>query len=353
MNEAVTNHSIGLLIGGAVSFVIGFIIAPWFIKTVYKYKLWRKKNRNDNTANPVFLAIHNSEENHIPRVGGALIIFTTILTIIFLLILSRLAGYGASSGFDFLSRSQTLLPLGTFVLAGIIGFFDDSIQIWGKGFWASDPIILRIIKSASILTLGLLLGLWFYFKLGITTMHVPWYGDIHLGLLFIPFFILVMYSVFSGSVIDGIDGLSGGVLASAFGAYAVITFFHHQYDLSALAIIVFSAIMVFLWYNIMPAKFYMGETGMLALTALITVYAFFTNTVLLLPIIIFPLFITSLSVVIQLLSKRFRKGKRIFSVSPLHHHFEAIGWGKSQVVMRFWIIGIMSAIIGSVLAFVS
>lgn len=353
MNTATAIHSIGIFVGGASSFVIGFIIAPWFIKLVYKYKLWRKTNRNINITNQDFAKIHNDEENHTPRVGGALVIFTTILTVLFLLILSRLAGYGASSGFDFLSRRQTLLPLGAFIFAGIIGFFDDSIQIWGKGFWATDPIVLRFIKSASIIGLGLLLSLWFYFKLGVNTVHLPFYGDMHLGLVFIPFFIFILYAVFSGSVIDGIDGLSGGVLASAFGAYAVITFFHHQYDLSALAVIVFSAIMVFLWYNIMPAKFYMGETGMLALTVLITIYAFFTNTVLLLPIIIFPLFISSGSVVLQLISKKIRKGKRLFKVSPLHHHLEAVGWGKSQIVMRFWLVGIMSAVIGSILAFVS
>ncbi len=342
-----------LLASGVIAVFLGFIFAPIFIRFIYKNKLWRQNNRALNTTNEHFHNIHTDEETKIPRIGGGLVIFITVVSILILFVLAKFTNISAFKTLDFLSRSQTLLPLGAFIFAGAIGFLDDAIQIWGKGYWSTDPIKLRIIKSISIIFLGLLLGLWFYLKLDIHTLHIPTYGDVSLGFMFVPFFILVLYSVFSGSVIDGIDGLSGGVLMSSFGAYAVITYFRNQYDLAALAVIILSSILVFLWYNIMPAKFYMGETGMLALTTLITIYAFFTDTVLLLPILVFPLFITSLSVVLQLVSKKFRKGKKLFIVAPLHHHFEALGWGRPKVVMRFWIVGFITSIIGTILVFVS
>jgi phospho-N-acetylmuramoyl-pentapeptide-transferase len=342
-----------LFIAGGVSLFIGFVFAPFFIKYIYFRKLWRQKLRTLNTQNSDFKNIHNTEEIEVPRVGGAIIVIITFLTIIVLFALSKFSGVTSLGSMDFLSRSQTLLPLGTFLFGAIIGLFDDGIQIFGRGFWATDPIALRYIKSGSIILLGALVGLWFYVKLGIASVHVPFVGDFYLGIFFIPFFIFVLFSVFSGSVIDGIDGLSGGVLMSIFGSYAVITYFRNQYDLSALAVVVLCSVLVFLWYNIMPAKFYMGEVGMIALTSLITVYAFFTDTVLLLPIIVFPLFITSVSVVAQLVSKNFFNGKKIFKVAPIHHHFEVLGWGKHKVVMRFWIIGFMSSLLGTILAFIS
>lgn len=342
-----------LFIAGGLSLLVGFFFAPFFINYIYSKKLWRQTLRTENTQNNDFKNIHNDEEVKIPRVGGAIIVIITLCTIFILFTLARFFEIPSFVSMDFLSRSQTLLPLGTFLFGALIGLLDDSIQIFGRGFWATDPIRLRYIKSGSIIFLGFLLGLWFYIKLGVSSVHVPFVGDFYLGIFFVPFFILVLFSVFSGSVIDGIDGLSGGVLMSTFGAYAVITYFRNQYDLSALAVVVLCAILVFLWYNIMPAKFYMGEVGMIALTALITVYAFFTNTVLLLPIIVFPLFITSLSVVIQLVSKKFFNGKKFFKVAPIHHHFESLGWGKHKVVMRFWIIGFMSSLLGTILAFIS
>ena len=342
-----------LFASGVIAVFLGFFLAPIFRDFVYRKHLWRKTSRALNTDNPEFHAIHTDEENSTPRIGGALIVIITILSILILFALSRFTNINAFKSLDFLSRSQTLLPLGAFVFSAMLGFMDDSIQIWGEGKWLKDPIILRYIKTISILVLGLFLGLWFYMKLGVTTVHVPWYGDVNLGFMFVPFFMLVLFSVFSGSVIDGIDGLSGGVLLSSFGAFAIITFFRHQYDLSALAVIILGSILVFLWYNIMPAQFYMGEVGMLSLTTLITIYAFFTDSVLLLPILVFPLFITSLSVVMQLISKKFFNGKKIFLVAPLHHHYEAKGWGKPKVVMRFWIIGFISSLLGTVLVFIS
>ena len=162
-----------------------------------------------------------------------------------------------------------------------------------------------------------------------------------------------MLAVFSTSVIDGLDGLSGGVMSTIFTAYAVIAFVHNQIDIAALCAVIAGGTLAFLWFNIPPARFYMGETGILGLTITLSVIAFLTNTVLILPIIAFPLLITSLSVIIQIFSYKHFNKHRVFKVSPLHHHFEAIGWSREKIVMRYWIISIVFAIIGVIVALVS
>jgi len=232
----------------------------------------------------------------------------------------------------------------------MFGLLDDFIQIYGFKNLTGDPIILRYIKIGTILLIAFIFAWWFYFKLGMTSVYIPFTGPLFLGILFIPFFIMVMLAVFSSSVIDGLDGLSGGVLASIFVAYTVIAFFNGQVDLAAFCAVVVSGILAFLWFNIPPARFYMGESGIIGLTVTISIIAFLTNTVLLLPVIAFPLFITSVSVIVQIISNKLLKGKKIFLVAPLHHHFEALGWPKYKVTMRYWIISIITSIIGVVLA---
>ena len=162
-----------------------------------------------------------------------------------------------------------------------------------------------------------------------------------------------MLAVFSTSIIDGMDGLSGGVLSIIFTAYAVIAFVNNQIDIAALCAVIAGGTLAFLWFNIPPARFYMGETGMLALTVTLSVIAFLTDSVIVLPIIAFPLVLTSLSVIIQIISYRYFNKKRVFRVAPLHHHFEAIGWSREKVVMRYWIISLVFAIIGVIVALVS
>ena len=201
--------------------------------------------------------------------------------------------------------------------------------------------------------LSLAIGLWFFFKLGITTVHIPFGGEIYLGFLIIPFFILVAFATFSGGVIDGIDGLSGGVLASIFGAYAAIAYANNQIDLAAFSGVITGAILAFLWFNIPPARFYMGETGIMGLTITLSTLAFLTDSVFILPIVAMPLVVTSLSVILQIASKKFRGGKRLFKLAPIHHHFEAIGWSSYKVTMRFWVFSIIFAIIGVILAIIS
>ncbi len=162
-----------------------------------------------------------------------------------------------------------------------------------------------------------------------------------------------MLAVFSTSVIDGMDGLSGGVLSTIFTAYAVIAFANNQIDIAALCAVIAGAILAFLWFNIPPARFYMGETGMLGLTITLSVVAFLTNSVLVLPIIAMPLVLITASVIIQVVSFKFFGGRRVFRVAPLHHHFEALGWSREKIVMRYWVISVVFAIIGVIVALIS
>jgi phospho-N-acetylmuramoyl-pentapeptide-transferase len=198
-----------------------------------------------------------------------------------------------------------------------------------------------------------LIGCWFFYKLGMTTVHIPFGGEIYLGILIVPFFIIVALATFSGGVIDGIDGLSGGVLASIFAAYSVIAYANNQIDLAAFSGVITGVTLAFLWFNIPPARFYMGETGIMGLTITLATLAFLTDSVLILPIVALLLVVTSGSVILQTFSKKFRRGKRLFKLAPIHHHFEAIGWSPYKVTMRFWILSVVFAIIGIILAIIS
>lgn len=344
-------NAIKIFLPSVLSFIIGLVITPIATHYFYKYKMWRRVSRNNNVPVGEFQKIHDEKsELSTPRTGGMIVWISVVFTVFILFIADNIFHITLTEKLYFISRNQTLLPIITLITASLIGLADDFIQIFGNAKWTKDPISLRYIKILTILALGLFIGMWFYFKLGIQELYIPFYGFIDLGYLFIPFFILVMLSVWSSSVIDGIDGLSGGVLASIFMAYTLIAFFSNQINLATFCAVVTGAILAFLWFNIPPARFYMGESGMIGLTVTLATIAFLTDTVLLLPIIAFPLFITSVSNIIQMLSRRLRNGKKVFLFAPLHHHFEALGWPKYKVTMRYWIISIITAVIGVVVS---
>jgi len=199
--------------------------------------------------------------------------------------------------------------------------------------------------------IGLIGGLWFYYKLGWDSIHIPLIFNFPLGIEWtigvwiIPLFILVMIASWSGGVVDGLDGLSGGVFASIFGAFLIIAFSQGKVELAAFCAVILGTLFAFLWYNIPPARFYMGETGILGLTSTMAVVAFLTDSVAVLPIIAGPLVIEVGSIILQLFSKKFRH-KKIWLSTPIHHHFEAKGWPSYKVTMRFWIISMVFAILG-------
>ncbi len=335
------------------AFFIGLFITPFATHFFYKYKMWKKYSRRSGTVNE-FQKIHNeNEELSTPRVGGIIVWLSILFSTLLFYLISIFFPSGTTQGINFLSSNQTLIPLVVLLLGSILGLWEDLLQIYGSGKIARDNKSWRIGKIFLILFISFFIGCWFYFKLGMVSLHIPFGGELYLGILLIPFFMLVALSTFSGSIIDGIDGLSGGVLATIFSAYSVIAYMNNQLDLAAFGGVATGAILAFLWFNIPPARFYMGETGMMGLTLVLATFAFLTNSVFILPVVAMALVVTSFSAILQIFSRKFRGGKKIFKVSPLHHHFQAIGWPSTKVVMRYWIFSIAFAIIGIILFVIS
>ena len=336
-----------------LAFLMGLFITPFATHFFYKYKMWKKYSRNGVTLTE-FQKIHNeNEELKTPRMGGIIIWISILFSTLIFYLISILFPSAVTEKINFLSKNQTLIPLLVLLFGSFLGLWDDLIQIYGKGKIAHDDVSWRKWKVFLVLSISFLIGLWFYYKLGMISIHVPFGGDMYLGILIIPFFILVALATFSGGVIDGLDGLSGGVLASIFAAYSVIAFTNNQINIAAFSAVATGAILAFLWFNIPPARFYMGETGIIGLTITLATLAFLTDSVLILPVVAMPLVVSSGSVILQVISKKLRNGKKIFRLAPIHHHFEALGWPSYKVTMRFWVLSVAFSIIGIILAVIS
>jgi phospho-N-acetylmuramoyl-pentapeptide-transferase len=348
----ITLSAIKVLLPAFLAFTIGILLTPVLTHYMYKYKMWKKRSRsteNTHLMSPDFQKIHNeSGETSTPRPGGVVIWLSVSIVVAIISLIAFLFPNETSSRLNFLSRNQTLLPLVALLFASIIGLIDDLLQVFNTTNERSDGISRRL-RILVVLLIGAVGAWWFYTKLDVAAIHIPFGGEIFLGLLFVPFFMLVMLGIFTGSVIDGIDGLAAGVMASAFGAYTLIAFEQQQYDLAALCATIIGGILAFLWFNIPPARYYLGETGMIGLTVTLSIIAFLTGQVIVLPIIAFPLVFTSFSSAIQMFSKKYL-GKKVFRIAPLHHHFEAIGWPSYKVTMRYWVISVICALLGTVIA---
>lgn len=341
----------------ALSFLVGMAITPFLTHYFYKYKLWKAISRKENpdAMSPAFLKIHDDKgELHTPRVGGTIVWLSVLITALLIYCISKVMPNEVTTKLDFISRSQTWLPLLGLIAGALVGLVEDFFEIFAyKKFVQGLSSKYLIIV---VLVIGFFCGWWFFTKLGIESIAIPFSAlRLELGYAFVPFFMLVMLGTFSSRVIDGIDGLAGGVMATVFTAFSVIAFTQNQIDLAAFCGVIAGSLLVFLWFNIPPARFYFGETGMLALTVTLAIVAFLTDSVLLLPIIGFPLVATSLSSFIQITSKKIFgpvKGK-VFRVAPLHHHFEAMGWSREKITMRYWIVSVVCAIIGILISFFS
>ncbi len=351
--------AIKILIPSVLAFVTGILFTPFLTSYLYRNEMWKKKaGKVDAAGNdtPIFNALHQKKEVGTPRMGGIVIWASAAFVTLAIWLADRLTGSALAGKLDFLSRSQTWIPLTVLLAGAVVGLVDDYLEIKGSGGHIAGGLSLAK-RLAIVGFVALLCAGWFYFKLEVSSIGLPLGGSIPLGIGFIPFFIIVALALYSGGVIDGIDGLAGGIFASMFAAYGGIAAFHHQTDLAAFCAVIVGSILAFLWFNIPPARYYMSETGSMALTITLAVVAFMTDSlgggygILVLPIIAIPLVITTLSVIIQTSSKKFRK-KKVFLVAPLHHHFEALGWPSYKVTMRYWIIGIIFAALGLVLALV-
>ena len=337
----------------AIAFFFALGWTPLLVHYLYKYRLWRKAARTrapDGAGTPIFAELHKEREVSTPRMGGLLVWLTTLVVIFGFWALAKWTDAPILDKINFLSRNQTWLPLFTLVAASLLGLIDDLLQVYQRGSYVAGGLTFRM-RLGVVLLIALVGAYWFFFRLEQSSIYIPGLGDVAIGLWFIPLFVITMLATFSTAVIDGLDGLAAGVFAAIFAAYGGIAFFRGQIDLAALSAVLLGSLLAFLWFNIPPARFYMGETGILGLTTTLTVVAFLTNAVIVLPIIAIVPAMESLSVILQMASKRWR-GKKIFLVAPLHHHFEAIGWPSYKVTMRFWVISVVFAIIGMVVALV-
>lgn len=330
---------------GFFAFFLGLVLTPQFVAFLRKNKMGKKLRVEavDGGDVSVFQKYHKHKFGT-PTMGGILIWASILLTVL----LSRILSFTGVVDHSLLQRGQVYLPLFILVSLGALGTFDDYLNIIGFGRKKGLDWLPKIL---TLLLISLLGALWFYFKLEYNQIHVPFYGDVTLGLLYIPFFMFIIVgSANAVNVTDGLDGLVSGLLAIAFASFGVIAFMDGLDVLAAFCFVCVGAIVAFLWHNVPPALFYMGDTGSLPLGGVLGVIAMMTNDVLILPLVGFIFVIEMLSVIIQLTSKKYRGGKKVFRAAPIHHHFEALEWGESKVTMRFWIVGAFMAFIGVVVA---
>ena len=311
-----------------ISFVLAMLWTPFLTNFLFRHKLG-KKIRKEKA--PIYSALHKEKEN-VPTMGG-LLIWVTVFVVTLLL--------------NF-SREATWLPLFTLVLTGLLGAFDDLSNIWGRGGMRAR---YKLIWQIAIAALG---AYWFYVKLDWDTrgIHVPGVGDFAIGWWYIPLFIFVIVATMNSvNITDGLDGLAGGLVSFAFFAYGIIALAQGQIGIAVFCGTMIGALMAFLWFNIFPARFFMGDTGSMALGATLGVVALLTNSVFVLPIIGFIFVIETLSVIIQRIYRKII-GRKLFISSPLHYHLQAKGWPEPKVVMRFWVLGIVFSILGLVIGLI-
>jgi len=250
---------------------------------------------------------------------------------------------------NFVDRRETYLPLALLALAGVLGGIDDLFGIFKVGpFRGGMGIKEKIILYVAI---ALLVGWWFVTKLGIRFLTIPFWGRIYLGpiwyFLFLVFFILALS--FSANETDGLDGLLGGVAMSIIFVLGIVSFINGNFNLAALSASVLGAILALLWFNIYPAKVFMGDTGSMAIGIFLAI-VFLLEGIPLLALIMLPVFVVeSGSVLLQVFSKKIRK-KKLFLSTPIHHHFEAQGEHESSIVFRFWVVNVLGSILGLMIA---
>jgi len=330
----------------AITFAAAMVLTPVLTHFLYKYKIGKQIRADGDT--PVFTALHKKKAGT-PTMGGLLIWVIVAVLAVLLWSLSAFIDNPVFRGLNFLDRAQTFLPLGMLVLAGLVGAVDDIMGVLrigpkGGGLGIKD----RILLYTFVAVVG---AYWFYFKLGWDVIHIPAVGDFSIGFWYFPLFIFIIVATsFSVNETDGLDGLAGGIVLPAFGVFAAIAFAQGKVELAMFCAAITGTLLAFLWFNVHPARFYMGDTGSMALGVTLGTVAMLTDSFLILPFVGFILVVESLSVIIQLTSKKFRR-KKIFLSAPIHHHFEAIGWPECKVVMRFWIIAWVMAVIGLVIGF--
>jgi len=317
------------------AFLLAMILTPVFTYFAYRYKFWKKQRSTSTTGEKleVFTKLHAAKfKRNIPTMAGIIgVVSITVVTVWFNL-----------------DRAQTWLPLAALVGGGAVGLLDDLINIRGQGTGVAG--LRSSIKFAMITLLALFLGWFFFVKLGYVSVHIPFIGDLFLGWLIVPLFVFAVIATSNAvNISDGLDGLAGGLLTISFGIFGVISLLQGQVILAGFCFTVVGALLSYLWFNIYPARFFMGDVGSFAFGTSLGVVAMLTNTLFLLPIIGLIFVIEAGSSLIQIVSKKVFH-KKVFLSAPIHHHLEAKGWPETKVTMRFWVIACVMGSIGVMLA---
>ncbi len=317
-------------------FLVSMALTPFYTHIAYKYKFWKKQKKTtvDGEALPIMTKLHAHKfKRAFPTMAGIIgVVAVTVVTWIFNL-----------------DRGQTWLPLAGFLGGSVVGAIDDLINIFGSGRGAAG--LRGPVKFFLITVVGVVLGWFFAVKLGWTSILVPYLGDFQIGAvaMILIFAFAIVATSNAVNITDGLDGLSGGLVMIAYAAFGIIAMLQGKMMLFGFCMTVVGWLLSYIWFNVPPARFMMGDTGSFALGAGLGVVAMMTNSFLLLPVIGLMLVVETGSSLIQLLSKKFFK-KKIFISAPLHHHLEATGWGEAKIVMRFWIIAGVCAFIGIFMA---
>ena len=339
LHIAITTHNlIRILSLGFFSFVLSMLITPIYTDIAYRREWW-KRLRTDAWSGgkaTVYQKLHAAKhKRNIPTMAG--LIFVVAITLVTLL--------------SNLSRGQTWLPLAGLLAAAGIGLVDDVMNIRSSGGVAGMRARTKFGLYSLVLLIG---GWWFYAKLGVHSIYLPVLHQWHIGVLVIAlFWLVVIATAISVNFSDGLDGLAGGLLTSSFTAYAIIAAVEHKFALSGFCLTVVGSLLSYTWFNIYPARFFMGDTGSFALGTALGIIALQTDTIYLLPIIGIVYVVETGSVIINRLSRKFRNGQKVFLSSPIHHHFEAKGWPETKVTMRFWILGQVASVLGLIIFLMS
>jgi phospho-N-acetylmuramoyl-pentapeptide-transferase len=317
------------------AFLLAMALTPVYTFLAYRYKFWKRQRTESTTGEllTVFTKLHaNKFKRNIPTMAGTVFVLAIVVVT-----------------FCFnLDRAETWLPLAALAGGAIVGLIDDIINIRGGGKGVAG--LRSSLKFMMITAIGLGLGWFFFQKLGISAVHIPFIGPWELGWLIIPIFAFVIVSTGNAvNISDGLDGLAGGLAAIAFGGFGIIALLQGNAIMAGFCFTVVGALLSYLWFNIYPARFFMGDVGSFALGTSLGVVAMLTDSLFILPIIGLVFVVEAGSSLIQIFSKRVFK-RKIFISAPIHHHLEAIGWPETKVTMRFWIIGAVCSFVGVMLA---
>ncbi|MDR2336648.1 MAG: phospho-N-acetylmuramoyl-pentapeptide-transferase [Candidatus Nomurabacteria bacterium] len=336
MADKMTDGMVYMLILSVASFLFAMFLTPIYTYFAYKHKFWKRQRTTSVTgeALKVMTKLHAKKfTRRFPTMAGIVgVLAITTVTV-----------------FCNLDRGQTWLILAALLGGSAIGLIDDLINVFGSGKGVAG--LRSSVKFAMISVLGLMLGWFFYYKLGWDAVNVPFIGEVPLGIGIIPVFAFAVVATGNAvNISDGLDGLAGGLLSMAYGAFGVIALVQGNYGIAGFCFTVIGAMLAYLWFNIYPARFMMGDVGSFAYGAGLGVVAMMTDTFFLLPIIGVLFVVEAGSSLIQILSKKFFR-RKIFISAPIHHHLEARGWEETKITMRFWVIGAIAGFIGVVLAF--